>query len=62
MYNLIECDNYSKKSGCSWQYHSDEPNYDIKQESFKFKLKITDETLMMIILNIWNRCVSKIFQ
>ena len=30
MYNLIEySDNYSKTSGCLWQYYKDEPNDDL---------------------------------
>ena len=43
MYNLIEySDNYSKPSGCLWQYYRDEPNDNIAEsESFKSKIKIT---------------------
>ena len=43
MYNLIEySDNYSKPSGCLWQYYRDEPNDNIEEyESFKSKIKIT---------------------
>ena len=42
-YNLIECsDNYSKTSGCLWQYYRDGPNDNtIQCESFKSKIKIT---------------------
>ena len=32
MYNLIECsDNYSKTSGCLWQYCRDDPNDNVTQ-------------------------------
>ena len=43
MYNLIEYrDNYSKTSGCLWQYYKDDPNDNIaNSESFKSKIKIT---------------------
>ena len=46
MYNLIEhSDNYSKTSGSSWQYYKDEPNDNLTDsESFKFKIKITENT------------------
>ena len=56
MHNLIEYrDNYSKISGCLWQYHKDIPavnnNGDIVDfngandtYSFDFKAKITDQT------------------
>ena len=43
MYNLIKySDNYSKTSGCLWQYYKDEPNDNTADsESFKSKIKIT---------------------
>ena len=46
MYNLIEYnDNYSKTSGCLWQYYRDDPNDNIVEfESFKFKINITGKT------------------
>ena len=56
MYNLIEySDNYSKTSGCLWQYYRDEPaltNTGVianfhpadNSDSFKFKQKITGAT------------------
>ena len=46
MYNLIEySDNYSKTSGCLWQYYEDDPNDNLENsESFKFKAKITEKT------------------
>ena len=46
MYNLIEyIDNYSKTSGCLWQYYKDEPNDNLTDsESFKSKIKITENT------------------
>ena len=45
MYNLIEySDNYSKTSGSLWQYYKDDPNDNIKSESFKSKIKITQKT------------------
>ena len=56
MYNLIEySDNYSKTSGCLWQYYRDEPaltNTGVianfhpadNSDSFKFKQKITGVT------------------
>ena len=42
-YNLIEySNNYSKKSGCLWQYCRDEPSVNMTDsESFKFKARIT---------------------
>ena len=54
MYNLIEySDNYSKRSGSLWQYYKHDPNNDIaNSESFKFKVKITGKTLMMLIQNM----------
>ena len=49
MYNSIEYrDNYSKTSGCLWQYYKDEPNDNLADsESFKSKVKITGKLLMM---------------
>ena len=49
MYNSIEySDNYSKTSGCLWQYYKDEPNDNLADsESFKSKVKITGKLLMM---------------
>ena len=46
MYNLIEySNNYSKTSRTLWQYHKDEPNYNIQNsKSFQFKVKITGKT------------------
>ena len=46
MYNLIECsDNYSKTSGSLWQYYNDDPNDNLTDsESFKSKVKITENT------------------
>ena len=46
MYNLIEySDKYSKESGNSWQYYSDEPANKIQDsESFKSKIKIIGHT------------------
>ena len=46
MYNLIEySDNYSKTSGCLWQYYKDDPNDNLaSSESFKSKVKITGRT------------------
>ena len=46
IYNLIEySDNYSKTSGCLWQYYKDDPNDNIEQsKSFKSKIKITGKT------------------
>ena len=46
MYNLIECsDNYSKTSGCLWQYQKDYPIDNIADsESFTYKVKITGKT------------------
>ena len=43
MYNLIEySDNYSKTSGCLWQYYNDYPNDNLtNSESFNSKVKIT---------------------
>ena len=51
MYNVIECsNNYAKTSKILSQYHADIPN-DNKQDSepFKFKEKITEQPLFMII-------------
>ena len=47
MYNLIEySDNYSKTSGRLWQYYKDVSNDDLTDsESFKYKVKITGNTL-----------------
>ena len=49
MYNSIEySDNYSKTSGCLWQYYKDEPNDNLADsESFKSKVKITGKLLMV---------------
>ena len=49
MYNSIEySDNYSKTSGCLWQYYKDEPHDNLADsESFKSKVKITGKLLMM---------------
>ena len=46
MYNLIEySDNYSKTSGCLWEYYKDDPNDNLTDsESFKSKVKITGNT------------------
>ena len=46
MYNLIEySDNYSTTSGSLWQYYKDEPNNNLADsESFKSKVKITENT------------------
>ena len=46
IYNLIEYShNYSKTSGCLWQYCRDEPNNILaNSESFKSKVKITGNT------------------
>ena len=46
MYNLIEySDNYSKTSGCLWQYYKDIPNDNLaRSESFKYKAKLTGKT------------------
>ena len=46
MYNLIEySDNYSKTSGCLWQYCKDDSNDNLaNSESFKSKVKITGKT------------------
>ena len=46
MYNLKEySDNYSKTSGCLWQYYRDEPNASTTEsESIKSKTKITGKT------------------
>ena len=46
MYNLIEySDNYSKTSGSLWQYYKDKSNDNLTDsESFKSKIKITENT------------------
>ena len=46
MYNLIEYSlNYSKTSGSLQQYYRDDPNDNIiEYESFKFNIKITENT------------------
>ena len=46
MYNLIEhIHNYSKTSGCLWQYYRDDLNDTIPRSgSFKYKIKITGKT------------------
>ena len=46
MYSLIEySDNYSTTSGSLWQYYKDEPNNNLADsESFKSKVKITENT------------------
>ena len=51
MYNLIKySDNYSKTSGSLWQSYRDDPNNNITQsESFKFKIKITGKSLLLVI-------------
>ena len=50
MYNLIEySNNYSKTSGSLWQYYRDEANDNITEsESFKYKIKITGKTLLLV--------------
>ena len=47
MYKLIEySDSYLKTSGSLWQYYKDEPNDNLgNSETFKFKVKITGNTL-----------------
>ena len=46
IYNPIEySDNYSKSSGCFWQYYKDEANDNITEsKSFKSKIKISGKT------------------
>ena len=46
IYNLTEySDNYSKTSGSLYQYYKDYPNHNIiRDESFKYKVKITRKT------------------
>ena len=46
MYNSIEySDNYSKTSGSLWQYYRNGPNNNLADsESFKSKIKITENT------------------
>ena len=46
MSNLNEyTDNYSETSGNFWQYYKDEPNDNLAEsESFKYKVKITENT------------------
>ena len=46
MYNLIEYgDNYSKASGCLWQYYRDEPsNQILNSKSFESKIEIKGNT------------------
>ena len=46
MSNLVEyTDNYSETSGNFWQYYKDEPNDSLAEsESFKYKVKITENT------------------
>ena len=46
MYKLIEYSgNYSKTSGCLWQYYKDDPNDNITEsELFKSKTRITGRT------------------
>ena len=46
MHNLIEySDNYSKTSGSLWQYYKDDPIDNLTDsESFKYKVKITENT------------------
>ena len=53
-YNLIEySDNYSKTYGRLWQYYKDKPNDNLaNSESFKSKIKITDNTLLMVMQKI----------
>ena len=52
MYNLIEySDNYLKTSGSLWQYYRDDPNNNIAlSESFKLKIKITAEKLLLLVI------------
>ena len=52
MYNLIEySDNYLKTSGSLWQYYRDDPNDNIVlSESFKLKIKITAEKLLLLVI------------
>ena len=51
MYNSIaHSDNCSKTSESSWQYYTDEPNDNLSDsESFKSKIKITGNTLLIVI-------------
>ena len=51
MYNLTEYrDNYSKTSGGLWQCYKDDPNNNLADSgSFKYKIKITENTLTMEI-------------
>ena len=48
MYNLTEySDNYSKISVCLWQYYKYDPNDNLENsKSFKYKVKITGNTLV----------------
>ena len=50
-YNLIEySDNYSKTTRSLWQYYRDEPNDNlVDSESFKSKIKITGNFLLLVI-------------
>ena len=51
MYNLIEySDNCAKISGSFWQYYRDEPNNNLADsESFKSKIKITENLPTMVM-------------
>ena len=50
MYNLIEySDSYSKTFGSLYQYYKDDPNDNlVNSESFKSKVKITGEKLLLM--------------
>ena len=52
MYNLIEySNNYSKTSGSLWQYYIDDPNDNIIQsESFRYTMKITGDTPLLMVI------------
>ena len=57
MYNLIEYSDTYLKTGRLWQYYRHDPNDNVTQsESFKYKMKITEEllkwrTLEMLLIN-----------
>ena len=57
MYNLIEYSDNYLKTGRLWQYYRHDPNDNVTQsESFKYKMKITEEllkwrTLEMLLIN-----------
>ena len=66
MSNLIECsDNYSKTSGCLWQYYRDEP-FIVNEpfieitnaKSFESKIKITENTLNNDNKKKWYWCLK----